>query len=132
MMTFLLKSSRDFFAHNLLLSLVCYNSMCVRDIKIWKNGTKSSNFALLKKSLPLTHRKHLILLISHLKCMSKKWVYVQSKKNMSIKEINNIFQTKYVNSQIYGTFLDLNRNQFSRIIRNMLQGWLLSLKRQQV
>ena len=40
--------------------------------------------------------------------------------NKSIKEINNIFLTKYANSQIYGSFLDLNSNQFSRLIRTII------------
>ena len=40
--------------------------------------------------------------------------------NKSILEINNIFLTKYRNSNTYISFLDLNRNQFKRLIRKLM------------
>ena len=40
--------------------------------------------------------------------------------NKSITEINNLYLTKYRNSHIYRSFLDLNRNQFNRLIRKII------------
>ena len=40
--------------------------------------------------------------------------------NKSILEIHNIFLTKYRNFNTYRSFLDLNRNQFKRLIRKIM------------
>ena len=39
--------------------------------------------------------------------------------NKSITEINNIFLAKYENSFHYKSFLDLNRNQFKKLVHKI-------------
>ena len=41
--------------------------------------------------------------------------------NKSISEINSIFLTKYKDSNIYRSFLDLNRRQFKKLINNIFR-----------